>query len=105
MAHWAKINNDSIVEEVIVAEDDAQDWLVEVFGGQWIKTSYNTKGGIHYNPNTGEPSEDQSKAFRKNYAGYGYRYDAVLDAFIPPAPAVGEYVLNEQTCLWEKIEQ
>ena len=99
MAHFAKVNN-GIVEQVIVAEQEFFDTFVDSSPGQWIQTSYNTRGGVHYNPETGEPSADQSKALRKNYAGIGYSYDATRDAFIPPKP-YASWVLNEQTCLWD----
>ena len=98
MSHFAKVNN-GIVEQVIVAEPEFFDTFVDSSPGQWIQTSYNTRGGVHYNPETGEPSADQSKALRKNYAGIGYTYDATRDAFIPPKP-YASWVLDEQTCLW-----
>jgi len=62
------------------------------------QTSYNTYGGVHYTD--GEPSEDQSKALRFNYAGIGFTYDENRDAFIPPQP-YASWVLDEATCLWE----
>ena len=99
MAHFAKVNN-GIVEQVIVAEPEFFETFVDSSPGQWIQTSYNTRGGVHYNPETGEPSADQSKALRKNYAGINYSYDAQRDAFIPPKP-YASWVLNEQTCLWD----
>jgi hypothetical protein len=99
MAHFAKVNN-GIVEQVIVAEPEFFDTFVDSSPGQWIQTSYNTRGGVHYDPSTGEPSADQSKALRKNYAGIGYLYDATRDAFMPPKP-YASWVLNEQTCLWD----
>lgn len=98
MAHFAKVNN-GIVEQVIVAEPEFFETFVDSSPGQWIQTSYNTRGGVHYDPATGEPSADQSKALRKNYAGIGYSYDATRDAFIPPKP-YASWVLDEQTCLW-----
>lgn len=98
MAHFAKVNN-GIVEQVIVAEPEFFDTFVDSSPGQWIQTSYNTRGGVHYDPNTNQPSADQSKALRKNYAGIGYSYDAQRDAFISPKP-YASWVLNEQTCLW-----
>jgi hypothetical protein len=98
MSHFAKIEN-GIVTKVIVAEPEFFDSFVDESPGSWIQTSYNTRGGIHYDPETGEPSEDQSKALRKNYAGIGYTYDPNRDAFIPPKP-YPSWVLNEQTCLW-----
>jgi hypothetical protein len=99
MAHFAKVNN-GIVEQVIVAEPEFFDTFVDSSPGQWIQTSYNTRGGVHYDPATGEPSADQSKALRKNYAGIGYNYDATRDAFIPPKPHAS-WLLNESTCSWE----
>lgn len=98
MAHFAKVNN-GVVEQVIVAEQEFFDTFVDSSPGVWLQTSYNTRGGVHYDPATGEPSADQSKALRKNYAGIGYSYDATRDAFIPPKP-YASWVLEEQTCLW-----
>ena len=99
MGHYAKIV-DGIVTNVIVAEQDFIDSYDDGIPGQWIQTSYNTRGGIHYQPNSQEPSIDQSKALRKNYAGIGFTYDPVRDAFIPPKP-YNSWLLNEDTCLWE----
>ena len=98
MSHFAKVNN-GIVEQVIVAEPEFFDTFVDSSPGQWIKTSYNTRGGKHYDPETGELSADQSKALRKNYAGIGFTYDAAKDAFIPPKP-FNSWLLDEDTCLW-----
>jgi hypothetical protein len=99
MSHFAKVNN-GIVEQVIVAEPEFFETFVDSSPGQWIQTSYNTRGGVHYNPETGEPSADQAKALRKNYAGIGYTYDAGRDAFIPPKP-YASWLLNGTSCLWE----
>ncbi|MDB4306120.1 hypothetical protein N9980_00980 [bacterium] len=99
MGHFAKVSN-GIVTRVIVAEADFFNNFVDDSPGQWIQTSYNTKGGVHYAPNTNEPSANQSKALRKNYAGIGYTYDATRDAFIPPQP-FNSWTLNEDTCLWD----
>jgi hypothetical protein len=99
MGHFAKVSN-GIVTRVIVAEADFFNNFVDDSPGQWIQTSYNTRGGVHYKPNTNEPSEDQSKALRKNYAGIGYTYDSTRDAFIPPQP-FNSWTLNEDTCLWD----
>jgi hypothetical protein len=98
MAHFAKVNN-GIVEQVIVAEPEFFDTFVDSSPGQWIQTSYNTRGGKHYDPETGNESADQSKALRKNYAGIGFTYDAAKDAFIPPKP-FNSWLLDEDTCLW-----
>ena len=95
MAHFAKISN-GIVEQVIVAEQD----FINSMSGQWVQTSYNTRGGIHYQADSNIPSDDQSKALRKNYAGIGMTYDNTRDAFIPPKP-YNSWVLNENTCGWE----
>lgn len=99
MAHFAKVNS-GIVEQVIVAEPEFFDTFVDTTPGEWVQTSYNTHGGVHYDQSTGQPSEDQSKALRKNFAGIGYTYDSERDAFIPPSP-YESWVLNEETCLWE----
>jgi hypothetical protein len=99
MGHYAKVNYGK-VEQVIVAKADFFNTFVDTSPGEWIKTSYNTRGGIHYQPNSNTPSDDQSKALRKNYAGVGYTYDQTRDAFIPPKP-FNSWLLNEQTCLWE----
>ena len=95
MAHFAKINSDSIVEIVHVinnavitkedgTEDEAKgkDFLNSLFGSAtWVQTSYNNN-------------------FRKNYAAVGYTYDSIRDAFIPPKP-YNSWVLNEDSCQWE----
>lgn len=99
MGHFAKVSNGKVTR-VIVAEADFFNNFVDDSPGQWIQTSYNTRGGVHYKPNTNEPSEDQSKALRKNYAGIGYTYDTTRDAFIPPQP-FNSWTLNEDTCLWD----
>ena len=99
MAHFARIKN-GIVDFVTVGRDDDESREDELAHDGWIyrRTSYNTRGGVHYTD--GQPSADQSKAFRKNYAGLGYTYDAERDAFIPPKP-FNSWVLNETTCLWD----
>jgi hypothetical protein len=103
MSHFAKLDENNIVIFVTVGrqEDDGKEQeLFERTGDVYRQTSYNTRGGVHYNPETGEPSEDQSKAFRKNYSGLGYFYDEERDAFIPPKP-YESWLLNEDTCLWD----
>ena len=82
-----------------MAEPEFFDNFVDDSAGEWIQTSYNTRGGIHYQPDTDIPSDDQSKALRKNYAGIGYSYDVNRDAFIPSKP-YDSWVLNEASCLW-----
>jgi len=98
MSHYAKVR-DGFVQQVIVASKDFFKTFVDSSPGEWVQTSYNTRGGIHYDPNTGQPSADQSKALRKNYAGVGYQYDKDRDVFIPPQP-YPSWTLDEQTCLW-----
>lgn len=96
MAHFAELDENNVVKQVIVVHNN--ELLVDgveseskgivfcqsLFGGNWIQTSYN--GTI-----------------RKNYAGIGFTYDPVRDAFIPPKPEEGEWVLNEDTCQWEEV--
>jgi len=108
MSHYAKVK-DGIVEQVIVAEPEFFENFVDTSPGQWIKTSYNMRGGVYYDPSTNHPAEDQSviegdeARQRKNYAGIGYTYDRDRDAFIPPQP-YASWTLNEETCLWEAPE-
>lgn len=95
MAHYAFLDENYIVTEVIVGKDESNyDWEAHYgqFRGQLCKrTSYNTQGGVHNSGGT---------AFRKNYAGIGYSYDPGRDAFIPPRP-FASWQLNEDSCLWE----
>jgi len=97
MAHYAFLDSNNIVTEVIVGKDEGEggiDWEQHYgeFRGQTCKrTSYNTRGGVHSNGGT---------PYRKNYAGIGYTYDAGRDAFIPPKP-FASFVLNETSCTWE----
>lgn len=81
MSHFAKLDNNNIVQEVIVADQQFINTGVvgDVF--RWVQTSYNGN-------------------FRKNFAGIGYKYDRIRDAFIPPQPYLS-WVLNEETCRWE----
>jgi hypothetical protein len=97
MGHYAKVV-DGIVVNVIVAEADFFDTFIDESAGTWVQTSYNTRGGVHYDSETHEP--DGGTPLRKNYASIGYTYDRVRDAFIPPQP-FPSYTLNEDTCLWE----
>jgi hypothetical protein len=84
MSHWAKVDQDNKVIQVVVGDnnepDEGYQWLIDNLGGTWIKTSYNGK-------------------IRKNYAGLDFTYDAVRDAFIAPKPenSIG---FNEDTCQW-----
>jgi len=105
MAHYAQLS-ENVVVNVFVGRDDVvegiDDWETYYApDGFTVKqTSYNTYGGVHYDPETGEPSEDQTKALRFNYAGIGFTYDEERDAFIPPKP-FESWVLDEDTCWWK----
>jgi hypothetical protein len=99
MGYFAKIENNMVVQ-VNAVEKDFFNANPERYTGQWVQTSYNTRGGVHYNPETNEPSEDQTKALRKNYASIGMIYDEQRDAFYFPKP-YPSWILNEDTCQWE----
>jgi hypothetical protein len=92
VSHFAEIDSNNLVIRVIVGNnndpngDEGYQWLIDNLGGKWIKTSYN--GNI-----------------RKNFAGIGFTYDSVRDAFIPLKPIEGEWVLNEDTCKWEMLTE
>jgi hypothetical protein len=90
VSHFAQIDEDNIVTQVIVAEQDFIDSGAVGDPSRWIQTSYNTHGGQH----------PENRPLRKNYAGIGYTYDSNRDAFIPPKP-YSSWVLNEDSCLWE----
>ena len=92
MAHFAEIDQNNIVLRVIVAEQDFINSGAVGDPAHWIQTSYNTYAGEHKLGNT---------PLRKNYAGVGFTYDPVRDAFYSPKPE-GTWILNEQTCLWER---
>lgn len=89
MAHFAQIDENNIVLQVLVIPDfqehRGQEYLANDLnlGGIWKQTSYNNR-------------------IRKNYAGIGFTYDEIRDAFIPPKPTEGNWILNEETCLWEE---
>lgn len=89
MSHFAEVGGDGIVKRVLVGDNsmpnEGYDWLVENLGGTWIKTSYNAA----------------INGYRKNYAGEGFSYDSVRDAFIAPKNNCHtEEVLDEATCRW-----
>jgi hypothetical protein len=98
MSYYAKVR-DGIVVNVIRADESFFQTFVDDSPGEWLQTSYNTRGGIHYLPDSDTPSPDQSKALRKNYAGIGYTYDFSRDAFIPPKP-YPSWVLDDFSCTW-----
>ena len=101
MAHYAFLDTNNIVTEVIVGKDEGEDGIdweqhYGEFRGQTCKrTSYNTNGGVHTSGGT---------PYRKNYAGIGYSYDSSRDAFIPPKP-FASWSLNETSCVWEAPTQ
>ena len=95
MAHYAFLDKDNIVTEVIVGRNENEvvdgifDWEAyygDFRGQKCVRTSYNNN-------------------IRKNYAGIGYTYDETRDAFIPPKPEDHEWVLNETTCQWDIVEE
>ena len=96
MSHFAKVT-DGKVTQVIVAEKEFFDTYVDSTPGEWIQTSYNTRGGVHYGQD-GNP--DGGVALRGNYAGIGYTYDRANDVFYAPQPGP-EWVLNKTTWTWE----
>lgn len=97
MAHYAFLDDNNVVTEVITGKDEDEglyDWekfYASERGQNCKRTSYNTWGGVH--KYGGIP-------FRKNYAIIGGVYDPDRDAFIPPKD-FPSWVLNENTCLWE----
>ncbi len=98
MPHFAEIDNSNLVVRVIVAEQSFIDSGVMGDPSNWIQTSYNTRGGKHYDPATG--LEDAGTPLRKNYAGIGCTYDVGLDGFHDSQP-YPSWTLNSTTCLWE----
>ena len=115
MAHYAKLDENNIVLETIVISDrDCLDEngdeceengrrMCEALTGhaKWKKTSYNTRMGVHYDPNTGEPSADQSKAFRLNFAQPGMKYDENLNGFVQNEnKLLPRMIINPQTGTW-----
>lgn len=102
MTHFAKLDENNMVIFITVGrqEDDGKEQeLFERTGDIYKQTSYNTHGGIYYDPETSNASEDQSKALRKNYARLGWYYNEERDAFIPPQP-YESWWLDEESCLW-----
>ena len=87
MAHFAKINENNIVTQVIVADQD----FIDMIEGEWVQTSYNTYGGKHLLGGT---------PLRYNYAGIGYIYNREYDAFHTPQP-YNSWILNKETFIWE----
>ena len=116
MSHFAQLDSNNIVINVLVGDnndtngDEGYQWLVDNLGGTWIQTSYNCVGGVHYLSDEQRDEEGHripsgKPHLRYNYAVIGGTYSPERDAFIPPKPIEGEWLLNEQTCLWEEIVQ
>lgn len=97
MAHFAQIDENNIVTQVLVIEQNVIDTGLFQIPTSFIQTSFNTRGGVHYGED-GHP--DDGAPFRKNYAAIGYVYDPVRDAFYAPQP-FPSWTLNEDTCFWE----
>lgn len=99
MAHFAHVTNEVVDSVININEDTIENkggWLCPSCGefkplSEWFQTSYNTQGGVHTLGGT---------PFRKNFAGIGFTYDSVRDAFIPPQP-FPSWTLNEDTCHYE----
>ena len=96
MAHYALLDENNTVVQVITGKDEGGDTDWEAYytnstGKTCKRTSYNSCGGEHM---------DGGTCFRKNYAGMGYTYDTARDAFIPPKP-YNSWVLSESSCCWE----
>jgi len=116
MAHFAKIgdtskvlgvhvvNNSDILNGDGVEEESVGQQYLERHSNwpalMWIQTSFNTHGGKHYDPQTGELSADQSKALRGNYAGIGYTWDEDNNLFYPKKPHAS-WVLNTSEARWQ----
>ena len=97
MGHYAKVVDGKVVQ-VIVAEPEFFHTFVDSSPGTWIQTSYNTRGNVHYLPNSNEPSGQP--ALRGNYAGVGFTYDPSHDVFYAPQP-YPSWTLNNNTWTWE----
>ena len=93
-------NDKGFVDNVIVIDQEIID--TGAFGdpSSYVQTSYNTRGGVYYLPDSNTPSPDQSKALRANYAGIGYTYDQINDVFYAPQP-YPSWVISAPTWIWE----
>lgn len=103
MAHFAKLDNNNVVVTVLVGRDDDDEIeLCSRTGDNYKKTSYNTHGNVHYDPITVQPSEDQTKAFRGNFAGIGYTFYTGIGAngiFMDPKP-YDSWVISTANATW-----
>jgi hypothetical protein len=98
MSHFAEVDKNGVVVNVIVVD---QEFINnQAFGDWWVQTSYNTRGGKHYPPDS---NVSDGAGLRKNYAGIGYTYDKIRDAFYAPQP-FASWILDNDTCLWNAPE-
>ena len=97
MSHFAKVLDGNVVN-VITAEADFFNTFIDTSPGTWIQTSYNTRGNVHYAPNSNTP--DGGVALRGNYAGIGHVYDSVNDKFYTSNP-YPSWTLSHTTWTWE----
>lgn len=97
MSHFAHVQN-GIVDQVIVAEQDFINSGAVGPANEWVQTSYNTRGNVHYAPDSNTP--DGKPPLRGNYAGIGYTYDSVHDVFYAPQP-YPSWTLNNSSWLWQ----
>ena len=100
MAHWAEVDENNIVARVLVTDNELEDegysWLINTFGGKWVKTSYNTFAGSH---------RLDGIPFRYNFAVPGYTWNEDLGeggAFVPPRPEGEDWTLDAQKFIWVK---
>lgn len=96
MAHFAKLNPNNIVEQVIVVSNDV---ILDENGVEQEELGINFCKNL-FGQSTVWKQTSYNNSFRKNYAGIGYTYDAIRDAFIPPKP-YNSWILNEETCVWD----
>ena len=96
MSHFAKVENGLVVQVIVAEQDFINSGLVGP-ASEWVQTSYNTRGGVHYGED-GQP--DGGTALRGNYAGIGYTYDSTHDVFYAPQP-YPSWTLNNTTWMWE----
>ena len=99
MTYFAKVENGIVSNVIRITQDEVNTghWGNPT---QWIETSYNTRGGIYYTPDTDTPDPDQSKALRANYAGIGYTFDAANNVFYAPKPNGDGWTIEPPTWLW-----
>lgn len=97
MSHYAKVVNGKVTQ-VIVAEAEFFNTFVDTSPGEWIQTSYNTRGNVHYAPNSNDT--DGQPPLRGNYAGVGYTYDRTNDVFYAEQPYPSWIISAETNWLW-----